>query len=171
MDMKATVLTEILIIFPSIFLKILRSARRRRLPLFRDTLSYNRPPPPPEAAASPYSIPPFPDSRPNRISQEIFFATCLNSFHSIRQDEVNHLLQSLYRDSKTSFAKVELKPKLGQTVFNVIMRMIDGMRYFGGNNNQETKNVPDLINEVLELQKLVAEETDDVLLRKQMMKA
>nr|GLL37717.1 hypothetical protein Itr_chr10CG15630 [Ipomoea trifida]GMD42486.1 hypothetical protein Iba_chr10bCG9790 [Ipomoea batatas]GMD45635.1 hypothetical protein Iba_chr10dCG11980 [Ipomoea batatas]GME05376.1 hypothetical protein Iba_scaffold2820CG0280 [Ipomoea batatas] len=69
MDMEATVLTEILIIFPSIFLKILRSARRRRFPPFRDTLSYNRPPPPPEAAASPHSIPPLPDSWPNRISQ------------------------------------------------------------------------------------------------------
>nr|GMD56794.1 cytochrome P450 81E8-like [Ipomoea batatas] len=84
-------------------------------------------------------------------AQEIFSAARLNSFLSIRQDEVKHLLQSIYRDSKTSFAKVELKPKLGQAAFNVIMRMIAGKRYFGENDNQETKNnVPELINEVLE---------------------
>nr|GLL39017.1 cytochrome P450 81D11-like [Ipomoea trifida] len=83
-------------------------------------------------------------------AQEIFSAARLNSFLSIRQDEVKHLLQSLYRDSKTSFAKVELKPKLGQAAFNVIMRMIAGKRYFGENDSQDTKNVPELINEVLE---------------------
>nr|GMD53895.1 cytochrome P450 81E8-like [Ipomoea batatas] len=84
-------------------------------------------------------------------AQEIFSAARINSFLPIPQDEVKHLLQSLYRDSKTSFAKVELKPKLGQAAFNVIMRMIAGKRYFGENNSQETKNnVPELINEVME---------------------
>nr|GMD55283.1 cytochrome P450 81E8-like [Ipomoea batatas] len=214
MDMEATVLTGILIISLYIFLKIFRSARRRRLPPFpgipipiighlhllkpplhrtlyrlsqihgpiislrlgsrlvvvvsspslaeecfttHDAVFANRP----HTLAGKYigyndtTLVGLPYSDQwrhlRRLSaQEIFSAARLSSFLSIRQDEVKHLLQSLYRDSKTSFAKVQLKPKLGQVAFNVIMRMIAAKRYFGENDNQETKNVPELINEVLE---------------------
>ncbi|KAK3019702.1 hypothetical protein RJ639_003936, partial [Escallonia herrerae] len=64
-------------------------------------------------------------------TQEIFSTTKLNTFLSIRQEETRSLVKSLFRDSQQSFAKVEIKPRLSELSFNIIMRIVAGKRYFG----------------------------------------
>ncbi|CAK9186298.1 unnamed protein product [Ilex paraguariensis] len=83
-------------------------------------------------------------------AQEIFSASRLNMFLSIRQDEIKRLLRSLYLNSQRGFAKVELRSKLTELSFNVIMRMIAGKRYFGEDEgNEEAKHFRKLVEETL----------------------
>ncbi|XP_058187593.1 cytochrome P450 81Q32-like [Rhododendron vialii] len=65
------------------------------------------------------------------MSVEILSTSRLNGFLSIRQDEVERLLRRLYQRSSTDFAKVEMKSRLSDLTFNVVMRMIAGKRYYG----------------------------------------
>ncbi|KAK2999395.1 hypothetical protein RJ639_022658 [Escallonia herrerae] len=65
---------------------------------------------------------------------EIFSTTKLNTFLSIRQEETRSLLKKLFRDSQQSFAKVEMKSRLSELSFNIIMRMVEGktgLRFIG----------------------------------------
>ncbi|XP_031109276.1 cytochrome P450 81Q32-like isoform X2 [Ipomoea triloba] len=62
---------------------------------------------------------------------EIFSTTRLNSFKSVRQDEVKILLQKLVQTSPRGFGTVELKSKFSELSFNIILRMTSGKRYFG----------------------------------------
>ncbi|KAK8639304.1 hypothetical protein V6N13_137691 [Hibiscus sabdariffa] len=62
---------------------------------------------------------------------EIFSSSRLNTFASIRKDEVRRLLVNLSRDSRRGFARVELKPMLHGLTLNNIMRMVAGKRYHG----------------------------------------
>uniref|UniRef100_A0A1W7HBR3 (+)-piperitol/(+)-sesamin synthase n=1 Tax=Scoparia dulcis TaxID=107240 RepID=A0A1W7HBR3_SCODU len=56
----------------------------------------------------------------------------LSSFLHIRQDEVKRLLLNVYEDSSgPGYSKVELKPKLSELTFNVMMRTITGRRLSG----------------------------------------
>ncbi|KAK8532309.1 hypothetical protein V6N12_053754 [Hibiscus sabdariffa] len=59
---------------------------------------------------------------------EIFSSSRLNTFVSIRKDEVRRLLVKLSRNSRRGFARVELKPMLHDLTLNNIMRMVAGKR-------------------------------------------
>ncbi|KAI3451969.1 hypothetical protein Pfo_008634 [Paulownia fortunei] len=60
-------------------------------------------------------------------AQEVLSSARLNAFSQIRQDEVRRTLQSLiYRNES---AKVELRPKLFELIFNIITRVLAGKRY------------------------------------------
>ncbi|KAF8023134.1 hypothetical protein BT93_F0589 [Corymbia citriodora subsp. variegata] len=54
---------------------------------------------------------------------------------NVRQEEVRLLVRSLYEAASSarggSFAKVEMRSRLQELSFNIIMRMISGKRYFG----------------------------------------
>ncbi|CAK9183278.1 unnamed protein product [Ilex paraguariensis] len=82
---------------------------------------------------------------------EIFSASRLNMFLSIRQDEIKRLLCYLRQNSVNGgFAKVDLRSKLSELSFNVVMRMISGKRYFGEDEgNEEAKHFRGLIKEAV----------------------
>lgn len=86
---------------------------------------------------------------------EIFSASRLNMFLSIRKDEINHLILTLFENSRHDYGKVELKSKLSELSFNIIMRMIAGKRYFGGQQEEvdedEGKLFRTLIKETFQL--------------------
>ncbi|CAI9752883.1 unnamed protein product [Fraxinus pennsylvanica] len=85
-------------------------------------------------------------------SVEIFSSSRLSMFLSIRQDEIKLLLQKLYKNTHSDFAKVELKSMFTELSFNIIMRMVTGKRYFGEDeDNKESEHFRELIGEVFEL--------------------
>ncbi|KAL7242357.1 hypothetical protein ACSBR1_014851 [Camellia fascicularis] len=82
------------------------------------------------------------------MAVEIFSTSRLNSFLSIRQDEIKLLLRKLYRNSSHDFARVELKSKFSELTFNIIMRMIAGKRYSGDDDlsdNEEAKEFREIV--------------------------
>lgn len=80
---------------------------------------------------------------------EIFSAGRLNMFLSVRKDEIRRLLLKLAENSQHDFAKVEMKSKLAELSFNIIMRMVAGKRYFGEDeDNHEAKVFRELIEDV-----------------------
>lgn len=85
-------------------------------------------------------------------TMEIFSTRRLNMFLSIRKEEVRRLLVKLSETSLQNFARVELKSKLSELTFNIIIRMVSGKRYFGvdeDEDNHEAKLFRNLIKEVL----------------------
>ncbi|KAH6798579.1 hypothetical protein C2S51_035063 [Perilla frutescens var. frutescens] len=84
---------------------------------------------------------------------EVFSPTRLASFLSIRLDERDRMLSSLYRVSATGFAKVNVEAKIVELTFNNIMRMVAGKRYYGeeAEDDAELKKFRDLTKEALEL--------------------
>nr|GMC99200.1 cytochrome P450 81E8-like [Ipomoea batatas] len=79
---------------------------------------------------------------------EIFSTSRLNSFKSIRQDEVTILLQKLVQSSRHGLGTVELKSRFSELSFNIIMRMTGGKRYFGvEEDNEEAMEFRALIKE------------------------
>ncbi|KAK1363774.1 Isoflavone 3'-hydroxylase [Heracleum sosnowskyi] len=80
---------------------------------------------------------------------EIFSTSRINSFLSMRRDEVNQLLHRLSQNTRNEFGKVVLKPNLIDLSFNIIMRMIAGRRYYGEvvDDEEEAKHVRDIIEE------------------------
>nr|GLL19406.1 cytochrome P450 81E8-like [Ipomoea trifida] len=79
---------------------------------------------------------------------EIFSTARLNSFKSVRQDEVKILLQKLVQTSRHGFATVELKSKFSELSFNIILRMTSGKRYFGvDEDDKEAMEFRELIKE------------------------
>ncbi|CAL5366735.1 unnamed protein product [Camellia sinensis] len=89
------------------------------------------------------------------MALEIFSTSRLNSFLSIRRDEIKHLLRRLYRNSSRDFARVELKSKFSELTFNIIMRMIAAKRYYGDDdeelsNNEEAKEFREIMRQAFE---------------------
>ncbi|KAL8117666.1 hypothetical protein AgCh_015516 [Apium graveolens] len=84
---------------------------------------------------------------------EIFSTSRLNSFLSMRRDEVNQLLHRLSQNTRNEVGQVELKPLLKDLAFNNMMRMIVGKRYYGEvvDDNEEAKHVQNIIQEVLSM--------------------
>ncbi|XP_047312393.1 cytochrome P450 81Q32-like [Impatiens glandulifera] len=64
------------------------------------------------------------------ITVEILSTTRLNSSLSIRQDQVKHLLRDLYQVSSSTFAAVNMRSRLSELSFNIIMSMISGVKCF-----------------------------------------
>ncbi|KAK4486122.1 hypothetical protein RD792_008790, partial [Penstemon davidsonii] len=83
-----------------------------------------------------------------RVSaQEILSTGRLKALLHIRKDEIQRLLLNLHTISDLGFSKVDLRPKLSELTFNVMMRMIAGKRCSG----EEGKNFLKLITQVFEL--------------------
>ncbi|KAK3019693.1 hypothetical protein RJ639_003927 [Escallonia herrerae] len=84
---------------------------------------------------------------------EIFSPTKLNTFLSIRQEEIRSLVKNLYSYSQQSFAKVEMKSRLSELSFNIIMRMVAGKGYFGAEveDYEESRVFRRVIGEVFAL--------------------
>lgn len=80
---------------------------------------------------------------------EIFSSSRLNMFLPVRKDEIRRLLMKLAENSRHDFAKVEMKSRLSEMQFNIIMRMVAGKRYFGEDEDyDEAKYFRGLIKEV-----------------------
>lgn len=93
-----------------------------------------------------------------RISTlEIFSTTRLQSFLTIRQDEQRSLVKRLCESSGggDEFVKVEMKSRLKDLSFNVIMRMVSGKRFFGAEveleDLEQAREFKDTISEVFEV--------------------
>ncbi|XP_023738990.1 cytochrome P450 81Q32 [Lactuca sativa] len=80
-----------------------------------------------------------------RISSiEIFSSHRLNEFHDIRADEGRLLIRKLISESSSP---VNLKSVLQEMTLNVMMRMISGKRYFGGDMKEEGKQFQEIVKE------------------------
>ncbi|CAN7116332.1 unnamed protein product [Brassica rapa subsp. narinosa] len=82
---------------------------------------------------------------------EIFSSHRLDSFLSIRKDEIRHLILCLSKNSLHVFAKVELRSLFGNFNINNILRMIAGKRFYGDEAEQgdEAKRVRQLLDEAV----------------------
>lgn len=82
---------------------------------------------------------------------EIFSTNRLNNFQSTRQDEIRLLVQRVFHKSGDNFVTpVELKSKLFQMSYNIIMRMVAGKRYYGEEiDNEEANHFRVLVEEVI----------------------
>ncbi|KAM7514384.1 hypothetical protein LguiA_003967 [Lonicera macranthoides] len=93
-----------------------------------------------------------------RITTLEFLSTNrLNSYFSIRQEETALLLKNLFRNSSLTltkgFSKVEMKSRLSELSFNVVMRMASGKRYFGAEveDFEEAKQFRGIIRDVFDM--------------------
>ncbi|GMP69321.1 hypothetical protein CsSME_00028627 [Camellia sinensis var. sinensis] len=85
-------------------------------------------------------------------SLEIFSASRLAMYTTIREEEVRLLLKQLHINSGGEFVAVELRSKLVELSFNIMTRMIAGKRYFGEDKvNEEAKQFRDIMSEVVKL--------------------
>lgn len=88
-------------------------------------------------------------------SLEIFSAARLKESFEIRRDEVRSLVRTIHKAASggggNDFVRMELRPLLSGFTLNVIMRMMAGKRYYGGEDNAEAKEVRELISETFEL--------------------
>ncbi|KAH7520257.1 hypothetical protein FEM48_Zijuj08G0124900 [Ziziphus jujuba var. spinosa] len=66
----------------------------------------------------------------------------------LRKDEIVRLLRKLSSDSLQDFTKVEMKSSLTELIFNVIMRMVLGKRYYGDDVKEEAHDFTEVIEEV-----------------------
>ncbi|GFY86032.1 cytochrome P450, family 81, subfamily D, polypeptide 5 [Actinidia rufa] len=81
---------------------------------------------------------------------ELLSTSKLNMFLSIRQEEVKSLLKNL---NQPKFAKVEMKSRLSELSFNIVMRMVSGKRYFGAEaeDSESARRFRGIIREIFEL--------------------
>ncbi|XP_057500226.1 cytochrome P450 81Q32-like [Actinidia eriantha] len=86
------------------------------------------------------------------MAVDIFSAARLNASAAVRRDEVNLLLNSLYKKSSNDFARVDLKSKFSGLSFNIITRMIAGKRYYGEElaSSEEAGEFRELVRETFE---------------------
>ncbi|KFK33753.1 hypothetical protein AALP_AA5G055600 [Arabis alpina] len=81
---------------------------------------------------------------------EVFSSLRLNSFLSIRKDEIRRLILRLSKNTKQEFAKVEMRPLFMDLTINNILRMVAGKRFYGDGteDDDEARHVRQLIAEV-----------------------
>ncbi|PWA95481.1 cytochrome P450 [Artemisia annua] len=83
-------------------------------------------------------------------TMELFSITRLNTYSDVRHDEMQSLIKTLLTGTlHDKFTKVELRPRLQDLSFSVIMRIVSGKRYFD-------PELDDLM-EALNFQKMVRE--------------
>ncbi|XP_039050269.1 cytochrome P450 81Q32-like [Hibiscus syriacus] len=83
---------------------------------------------------------------------ELFSTSRLAMSAIIRQEEVGLLLKELFLASAKKSATVELTSKLIEVVFNMILRMIAGKRYYGKDAvDKEAEEFRDIMREVAEM--------------------
>ncbi|KAL2241574.1 cytochrome P450 81D1-like [Sesamum indicum] len=83
-------------------------------------------------------------------AQEVLSATRLNSFSRVRQDEMRRMMGNLIGGNESG--KLELRPKVFELIFNIIMRMLAGKRYCGEEkeNEQLGEQFRGMVSEVFE---------------------
>ncbi|GFY93766.1 cytochrome P450, family 81, subfamily H, polypeptide 1 [Actinidia rufa] len=86
------------------------------------------------------------------MAVDIFSAARLNVSAAVRRDEINLLLNSLYKKSSNDFARVDLKSKFSGLSFNIITRIIAGKRYYGEElaSSEEAGEFQELVRETFE---------------------
>lgn len=62
---------------------------------------------------------------------ELFSSNRLAMFTRIREEEVQLLVKQIFEECKGQVSKIELRPKLVELSFNIMLRMISGKRYYG----------------------------------------
>ncbi|XP_062076982.1 cytochrome P450 81Q32-like [Humulus lupulus] len=79
---------------------------------------------------------------------EIFSSARLNLFLDIRKDEIKRLL---FKISRSRSSRVELKSKLQELSFNIVLRMVAGKRYYGDDvtDEEEAEKFREIMKEVL----------------------
>ncbi|PKI44470.1 hypothetical protein CRG98_035144 [Punica granatum] len=82
---------------------------------------------------------------------EIFSTHRLNLLMGIRRDEIRRLVRKLSLASLREFNLVELRSKLTELTFNIMMRMVAGKRYFGDDvvDDEESKEFRSIVKEVV----------------------
>ncbi|CAH8315336.1 unnamed protein product [Eruca vesicaria subsp. sativa] len=82
---------------------------------------------------------------------EIFSTHRVNTFASIRKDEIRRLITHLSRNSLHGFVEVEMKSLLTNLTFNNVIMMVAGKRYYGEGteDNDEARVVRQLVSEVV----------------------
>ncbi|KAK8552007.1 hypothetical protein V6N13_120440 [Hibiscus sabdariffa] len=85
-------------------------------------------------------------------TMELFTASRLAMSATIRQDEVRLLLKELFLASAEKPAKVKLTSKLIEVVFNIVLRMIAGKRYYGKDAvDKEAEEYRDIMRGIVEI--------------------
>ncbi|KAK8678580.1 hypothetical protein V6N13_144077 [Hibiscus sabdariffa] len=86
-------------------------------------------------------------------TMELFSTSRLAMFARIRQEEVQLLLKELFQLASTGKpAKVQLTSKLIEVVFNIILRIIAGKRYYGKDAvDKEAEEFRDMMREAAEI--------------------
>ncbi|KAK9023339.1 hypothetical protein V6N11_003560 [Hibiscus sabdariffa] len=83
---------------------------------------------------------------------ELFSTSRLAMSASIRQEEVELLVKELFLASAEKSASMELTSKLIEVVFNIMLRMISGKRYYGKYAvDKEAEEFQGIMREVVEL--------------------
>ncbi|XP_073296282.1 cytochrome P450 81Q32-like [Primulina huaijiensis] len=85
------------------------------------------------------------------VAQDLLSIARLKAFLHIRVDEIRHLLSGLEKASRHGFSKVELRPRLSELTFNLILRMIAGKRYFTQEKEGEQGRFLEIIKQVFEI--------------------
>ncbi|XP_047312008.1 cytochrome P450 81Q32-like [Impatiens glandulifera] len=88
------------------------------------------------------------------MTVEIMSTSRLNRFLPIRQDEVKHLLRGLYQVSSTNFAAVNMRSRLTELPYNIIMSMISGIKRLNQGEFLDFEKAKESVNMVDEIFKL-----------------
>ncbi|XP_048502215.1 cytochrome P450 81Q32 [Beta vulgaris subsp. vulgaris] len=83
---------------------------------------------------------------------EVLSTNRLNMTVGIRRDEMKQMISKMYESSSISYVKVELKSVFRVLVFNILLRMLAGKRYFGEGvvDVEDAERFTDIIKEILE---------------------
>ncbi|XP_009622945.1 cytochrome P450 81Q32-like [Nicotiana tomentosiformis] len=85
---------------------------------------------------------------------EIFSTARLNMSADIRREEIKALVKDLYQlDSRRNFILVEMRSRISELSFNIIMRMVAGKKYYGVEveDYEEAMQFRDIIRELFAL--------------------
>ncbi|KAL0350543.1 UNVERIFIED_CONTAM: cytochrome [Sesamum radiatum] len=83
-------------------------------------------------------------------AQEVLSVTRLNSLSRVRQDEMRRMMRNLIGENESG--KLGLRPKVFELIFNIIMRMLVGKRYYGEEKENEHlgERFREMVSEVFE---------------------
>lgn len=81
-------------------------------------------------------------------ASEVLSSASLNALSELRQHEMRRTLRELIT-TPTDFEPVELRPKIFDLIFNVIMRMLAGKRYSSG-GDKFGEQIHEMVSEVFE---------------------
>ncbi|KAI3684661.1 hypothetical protein L6452_33886 [Arctium lappa] len=85
---------------------------------------------------------------------ELFSTTRLEAYMRVRRDEVRSLIKSIYQDLWQDFTRVEMKSRIQDFSFNIIMRIVANKRFYrteADHDFDEARNFKDVIRELFEI--------------------
>lgn len=65
------------------------------------------------------------------LTLELFSSSRLAMFTRIREEEVQLLVKQIFEECKGQVSNIELRPRLVEFSFNILLRIISGKRYYG----------------------------------------